>query len=191
MEQETLQYELIRSARRTVSLELRPDGSLLVRAPRRMSGAAVEAFVASRRPWIEKHRAALALQREQLAGLEPFSREELERLAALARQVLPRKAERFASVLGVRYGRITIRRQRTRWGSCSARGDLSLNCLLMLAPERVQDYVVVHELCHRKHMDHSPRFWAEVERVMPDWRESRRWLRENGAALLARLEPKD
>ena len=98
------------------------------------------------------------------------------------------RCERFAPLIGVTYGRIAIRRQRTRWGSCSGKGDLNFNCLLMLAPEPVRDYVVVHELCHRKYMDHSPRFWAEVERVLPDWRERRRWLRDYGGGLLERAE---
>ncbi len=188
MEQERIQYKLLRSARRTVSVEIRPDGSVLVRAPRRMSAAAVEAFVASRRGWIEKHRAAVLRRRAALDRVEPFTREELAALTDRAREDLARRAARFAPLVGVGYGRITIRKQRTRWGSCSGKGNLNFNCLLMLAPEDVRDYVVVHELCHRRYMDHSPRFWAEVERVMPDWRAPRRWLRENGTALLARLD---
>lgn len=89
--------------------------------------------------------------------------------------------------MGISFGRITIRSQHTRWGSCSADGNLSFNCLLMFAPESVQDYVVVHELCHRKHMNHSPAFWAEVEKVLPDYRLQKAWLKEQGTSLLARL----
>lgn len=187
MEQQPIHYKLVRSARRTVSVEIRPDGSVLVRAPRRMSDGAVEAFVSSRRRWIETHRAAVLRRQEVLSRAEPLTEEELASLTARAREDLARRAARFAPLVGVRYGRITIRRQRTRWGSCSGKGNLNFNCLLMLAPEQVRDYVVIHELCHRRYMDHSPRFWAEVERVMPDWRVSRRWLRQEGPALLARL----
>ena len=86
--------------------------------------------------------------------------------------------------VGVTYGRITIRNQRTRWGSCSAKGNLNFNCLLMKAPPEVLDYVVVHELCHRLEMNHSPRFWAQVERVLPDYKVSRKWLREHGNELM-------
>ncbi|MEE0435292.1 MAG: M48 family metallopeptidase [Peptococcaceae bacterium] len=82
--------------------------------------------------------------------------------------------------------RLTIRTQRTRWGSCSAKGAISLNALLMLAPETVRDYVVVHELCHLKEMNHSSRFWAEVARVLPTYARERDWLKENGYALLKR-----
>ena len=180
--------EVIRSARKTVSVEIRPDGSVLVRAPYRMSQARIRAFLDARRDWIEKHRAAMAERQRSLQQVEPLTAAELDTMAKQAKTVLKSRVEHFAPIVGVSYGRITIRRQRTRWGSCSSRGNLNFNCLLMLTPTRVQDYVVVHELCHRKHMNHSPQFWAEVERVMPDWRDSRRWLRDNGGVLMARLD---
>ena len=90
-------------------------------------------------------------------------------------------------MVGTDYGRVTIRCQRTRWGSCSAKGNLNFNCLLLLAPPEALDSVVVHELCHRKHMNHSAAFYAEVLRVFPDYRKWNGWLREHGAALLARV----
>ena len=90
-------------------------------------------------------------------------------------------------MVGVTYGRITIRNQRSRWGSCSGKGNLNFNCLLMLTPDHVIDYVVVHELCHRLEMNHSPAFWAQVERVLPDYRKSREWLREHEKELIGRL----
>ena len=90
--------------------------------------------------------------------------------------------------MGVDYGQITIRSQKTRWGSCSSKGNLNFNCLLLLAPPEVLDYVVVHELCHRKEMNHSPRFWAEVARVMPDYKVRRKWLKDNGNGLMQLLK---
>ena len=78
------------------------------------------------------------------------------------------------------YRKFFLTSAKTRWGSCSSKGNLNFNCLLMLAPAEILDYVVVHELCHRKEMNHSKAFWAEVEKVLPDYRESVKWLKEKG-----------
>ena len=128
-----------------------------------------------------------AFARRGSGGPGAQSDAELEKLACHAKEVLPEITAHFAPLVGVDYGRITIRAQRTRWGSCSAQGNLNFNCLLMLTPDDVMEYVVVHELCHRKEMNHSARFWAEVERVLPGYRESRRWLKEQGGGLIGRL----
>jgi predicted metal-dependent hydrolase len=102
-----------------------------------------------------------------------------------ARELLSALAEEESERLGVEYARIQIGGQRTLWGSCSARGTLSFNWRLVLAPLEVLDYVVVHELCHLRVPNHSRRFWALVERHRPGWREQRHWLREHGPELLA------
>ena len=175
-----LSYEIRYSRRNTISLEITPEGGLLVRCPRQMPRAAVDRFVTEKQDWIAKH----------LPKRPPppkLTEAELQDLARQASQTLPQRAAFYAQRLGVTYGRITIRSQRTRWGSCSAKGNLNFNCLLMRAPVRVQDYVVVHELCHRKHMNHSPAFWAEVAGILPDYAAQRAWLKENGGALIARL----
>lgn len=96
----------------------------------------------------------------------------------LARQRITLRVEYFAPLVGVTYNRIFIKEQKTRWGSCSSLGNLNFNWKLILLDEELLDYVVVHELAHRKQMNHSPTFWAEVERVLPDYRERRRRLRE-------------
>ncbi len=87
----------------------------------------------------------------------------------------------------VDYGRITIRCQKTRWGSCSTKGNLNFNCLLMLAPSDVRDYVIIHELAHRKHMNHSKDFWKEVEIMIPDYKEKRKWLNTYGEDIMRRV----
>ena len=110
----------------------------------------------------------------------------LETLKDLAEGPIYESLHRHAAHMGVTYGRVTIRCQKSRWGSCSSAGNLNFNCLLALAPREVLDYVVVHELAHRLHMDHSAAFWQEVEKILPDYRVCRDWLRQNGGALLAR-----
>ena len=176
-------YHLIRSSRKTVSLQLMPDGSLTVRAPMRMPESEIRKFVESKAGWIESHRAKLTARPAQ----PKLSSEELRTLADQAMKDIPARVAHYAPLVGVTCGRITIRNQRSRWGSCSSQGNLNFNCLLMLCPPEVIDYVVVHELCHRKEMNHSPRFWAEVARVLPDYKQRQQWLKDNGNAIMARM----
>lgn len=172
-------YKVIRSARKTVAIQIHPDGSIIVRAPLKMPVKDIHQFVEEKSSWIAKHLPKTAVT--------PFTEEELRQLAEAAKLDLPQRVKCFAPMVGVTYGRITIRSQRSRWGSCSAKGNLNFNCLLMLCPEEVRDYVVVHELCHRIEMNHSPKFWAQVERVCPDYNLHRKWLKDHGGALIGRL----
>ena len=176
-------YTLVRSSRKTISIVIKPNGEVEVRCPRRCSRRDVEAFVVSKEEWIRKHLEAIV----QRPTAPVLSEAERKALAEQAAKALQEKVSRFARQMGVSYGRITIRSQRTRWGSCSAKGNLNFNCLLMLMPQEVQDYVVIHELCHRREMNHSAAFWAEVEKYCPDYRNCRKWLKDNGASLIARL----
>lgn len=178
-------YEIVRSMRRTIAVEIR-NGRVIVRAPQRMSKAEIERFVASKTDWINKH-LEVAKQRQSVP-VQPFTAAEIQQLADAALQDIPQRVRKYATIIGVTVGRITIRNQKTRWGSCSSKGNLNFNCLLMLCPEEVRDYVVVHELCHRKELNHSTRFWNEVARVMPDYAQRRKWLKENGGSLIARLK---
>lgn len=178
-----MELEIIRSDRRTVGLEIR-QGRLILRAPRRMTRREIDRFLQEHRQWIDRH---MEKARQQQA-VPKLTAEELQALAARAKVVIPQRVAHFAPLVGVEYGRITIRTQRTRWGSCSSKGNLNFNCLLMLAPPQVLDSVVVHELCHRKEMNHSARFYEQVLRVMPDYRQWDKWLKENGPSLMARLE---
>ena len=182
-----MEYSLIRSRRSTMSIELKSDGRMIVRAPLRTSAAEIERFLREKQGWIARTREKYRRQQEEAGRAGPLSYEEIQALANKALEVIPQKVRFYSGLVGVTYGRITIRNQKTRWGSCSADGNLNFNCLLMLVPEAVQDYVVVHELCHRKEMNHSPRFWSEVERVLPDYRESRKWLKEHGNGIIGRM----
>lgn len=179
--------EVIRSRRKTLSLELTDDGRVLLRAPLRCPRRELEAFAERHRAWIERKLRESEERRRALAAVPKLTEEELRALQKRGKQVFPARCAYYAPLLGVSWSRISVRKQRSKWGSCSAKGGLNFNCLLLLAPGRVLDYVVVHELCHRREMNHSQRFWALVGGLCPDYRESRRWLRENGGALLARL----
>ena len=178
-----MEYEVIRSARRTLAAEIR-GGRLIVRAPLQATDGEISRFLSKNRDWIETH---LSAAQARVKDVPKLTREELEALANRALEVIPARVKHFAPLVGVTYGRITIRNQRTKWGSCSSKGNLNFNCLLLLAPPEVLDSVVVHELCHRKEPNHSKRFYAEVLRVFPDYWRWDKWLRENGQALLKRM----
>ena len=182
-----LNYTLIRSDRRTLALRLLPDGSLEVRAPRRFPRAEIDRFVRSHAGWVEKHRQA---RPAPAAGTPPLTAGELAALKQRGKQIFAQRAARYAPLVGVDYGQISVRCQKTKWGSCSAKGNLNFNCLLLLAPGEVLDYVVVHELCHRLEMNHSARFWAQVRRILPDCEQRRKWLRDHGSELMARAGEK-
>lgn len=175
-----MDYTLIRSRRKTIAIQITPQGRVLVRCPLKMTKGDIDRFVEEKRNWIEKHLSAIT-------PVLPLTPGELQDLTRQAKADLSQRVAHFAPKVGVSYGRITIRAQRTRWGSCSAKGNLNFNCLLVLVPEEVRDYVVVHELCHRKQLNHSPAFWAEVGKILPDYPLHRSWLTQNGQHLLARL----
>ncbi len=176
-------YTILRSDRKTIAINITPEGQVQVRCPRRMKNADIRRFVEEKTPWIVAHLAAI-----QARPQEPkFTPEEIQLLVRRAKQALPPRIDHYARQMGVTYGRITIRSQHTRWGSCSAKGNLNFNCLLMLTPLEFWDYIIVHELAHRKQMNHSAAFWAEVEKVLPNYREQVTWLRENSHRLINRL----
>ena len=175
-----LEYELIRSNRKSLAMQVKADGSVIVRAPLRIAERRIETFAADHWDWVEKQRQRLSRQRENARRITEEERQEGIRKA---KEIIPRRAACFAARMGVSYGRITIREQKTRWGSCSSKGNLNFNWRLILAPEEVLDYVVVHELAHRREMNHSKAFYAVVEAVLPDYRAARRWLREHGDSL--------
>ncbi|WP_308511030.1 M48 family metallopeptidase [uncultured Treponema sp.] len=113
-----------------------------------------------------------------------FTEDEVKNIKRKARKIIPERVGYWAEIT---YGRIAIRLQSSRWGSCAANGNLNFNCLLVLMPSEVLDSVVVHELCHRRHMNHSKEFYAEIDRVFPDYRRWNKWLKDNGGVYLKRV----
>ena len=175
-------YTVVRSDRRTLSLQIKSDGSIVVRCPRRYPQSEIQKFVESKSGWIQKN----LQQLEKISSLPHLTEEQLEILSDQAHSYLPQRVRYFAPLVGVSYGKITIRCQKTRWGSCSGKGNLNFNLLLMLTPPDVIDYIVVHELCHRREMNHSEKFWAEVEKILPDYRTQEQWLKKYGGGIIAR-----
>ena len=175
-----IEYQIIRSGRRTLAIQITAHGQVLVRSPYGASDRSIADFVKRKESWIAKHL-------QKTPAVDPLTPEQVKQLKKQAALVLTERTAYYADLLGVSYGRITIRCQKTRWGSCSAKGNLNFNCLLMLAPPQVADYVVIHELCHRKEMNHSQRFWDAVLKLCPDHTQCRKWLKTNGPALIARL----
>ena len=137
--------------------------------------------------WFDDHLAKAQAREKAMAEVHRLTQDEIQALANRALEVIPQRVAYYAPLVGVTYGRITIRNQRSKWGSCSSKGNLNFNCLLMLTPPEVLDSVVVHELCHRKEMNHSERFYAEVLRVFPDYWAQNKWLKENGDILMTML----
>ena len=170
---------IIYSRRKSMGLEVRTTGEVLARMPQNIPDAEVRKFIEKHREWIFGKLAANGQRtdRRETSGATPVSRltdEEIEKI----KTTIAGRVACYAKKMGVTFGRITIRNQKTRWGSCSSEGNLNFNYQLYYLPEELLDYVVVHELAHRKHMNHSAEFWKEVERWYPAFREARRRLKE-------------
>ena len=175
-----MDIKIIRTKRKTISIEVNSDLEVIVRAPIRCSQKYIDNLITEKQDWINRSIERIK-ERQKLAALNPprtYTKEEISALTERAKHYIPSRVEYYAAIIGVDYGRITIRNQSTRWGSCSTKGNLNFNCKLMLFPPEIIDYVVVHELCHRKEMNHSPRFWAEVSKIMPDYKVRRKLLKD-------------
>ena len=168
-------YELIRSRRKTLALEVTQDCRILVRAPLRLSQSRIDAFVESRSNWISKH---LEIQQQRaLSAPPPASPEEITALKSKARSILPAKVSYWSQKIGVTPTGLKITTAKKRYGSCSGKNSLCFSCFLMTYPEAAIDLVVVHELCHIREKNHGPRFYALLEQYLPDYKERKKLLK--------------
>lgn len=181
------QYRIIRSNRKSISIQIKENGDVEVRAPHYATDRQIAKFVDSKSDWIEEKRQKVL---DYISTLPKISSEDEKRIEYFekkfrkaAKDYIPYRVEYFHQFTGGHYTSITIRDQKSRWGSCSGTGTLSFNYRLMMAPPRILDYVVVHELCHLTHMNHSKDFWNMVGSILPDYKESKRWLKEHGREL--------
>lgn len=168
-------YTLIRAKRRTMSLQLDRDGNAVIRAPYGVKKEFIDRFVAEHEDWLARARAKQ--QSRRAAHPEPTEAER-EALIAQAKEYLPACVAYWSAVMGLTPTGIRITSARTRFGSCSGKNSICFSWRLMLYPPEAIDYVVVHELAHIRHHDHSPAFYALVERYMSDWRERMKLLKE-------------
>lgn len=182
----TLPYKVIKSKRKTCSISIDENADIIFRVPLRTSSRQLELLAEEKSPWIITHYLKIRekINARPQSDLSDIQRNALEmRYKEAARSYIPKRVAYYHAFTGGTYNRICIRSQKTRWGSCSSNGTLSFNWRLMLAPPAVLDYVVVHELCHLTHMNHSKEFWLSVEAVCPDYRSLRKWLKEHGSEL--------
>lgn len=173
----TFSYNLIRAKRKTLALRVEDDGLITVRAPLRMSAVEIDRFVEGHSEWLLSRLKAVESRRQMKRR---YTEQERTAGKKWARNVILQKCQKFGEEMEVDYAMVSIREQKTRWGSCSSKGNLNFNWKLILMPEEILDYVVVHELAHRKEMNHSPAFWSIVEQVLPDYKNRREWLKKNG-----------
>lgn len=145
-----------------ISLSVRPSGEIRLSFPPHISQRRALEFLESKTEWIRRVKAKYAMRPTQPS----LSQEDIEQLRMQAKEQLPTRVKVIAERFGFRYGRITIRAARSKWGCCTSQGNLSLSLFLMLLPRHLQDYVIVHELCHTVHHNHSPQFHALVDRCL-------------------------
>ena len=166
-------YQLIRSKRKTLSVEVNEAGRVIVRAPLRMPLIMIEAFLSARSAWIGK---AVEKQQKKNAAAVHVGSKDLAFLRKQAKAVLPDRIAYFAERMGLEAPPFRVTSARTRYGSCSPKNCLSFSLFLMVNSPDAIDYVVVHELAHIRNKNHGPRFWAEVASILPDWKARKKTL---------------
>ena len=174
-----IRVSVIRSARKSLGLEVRDANTVLARIPTRVSDRELKAFVENHRSWILEKTAVMAEREEKRKSTPAPPPELLSKTDRMKIQLkIGKRVRHYCEAMGVTVGYVTVKNQKTRWGSCSAKGNVNFNYQLAFLPDELLDYVVIHELAHRRHMNHSRAFWAEVEKYCPDYLERREQLKE-------------
>ena len=174
-----IRISVIRSARKSLGLEVRDANTVLARIPARVSDRELKDFVENHRSWILEKTAVMAEREENRKSTPAPPPELLSKTDRMKIQLkIGKRVRHYCEAMGVTVGYVTVKNQKTRWGSCSAKGNVNFNYQLAFLPDELLDYVVIHELAHRRHMNHSRAFWAEVEKYCPDYLERREQLKE-------------
>lgn len=168
------EYKLIRSSRRTLALEIGRDLTLTVRAPIKMPLSVIEEFIEKHDKWIDKKLDVMKNREIKPDNLLP---EEIAALKMRAKEILPKKVDYFAEIMGLKPSGVKITSAKKRFGSCSGKNSLCFSYELMLYPDEAIDYVVVHELAHIKHRNHSAKFYKLIEKYLPDYKRREKILK--------------
>ena len=168
-----MEYSVIYSKRKTVALKVTPDLKIEVCAPRGISRETIEEIINKHRRWIENRIDIM----KRMPIKAPPTQDEIRELKKRTEEIVTPLVERYANEMGVNYTKITITSAKKVFGSCTSKKHLNFSFRLSRYPFEAIEYVVVHELCHLKEMNHSPRFWALVERILPDYRKRREMLK--------------
>ena len=183
-----INYIIQKSRRRSMSLHIENNKQVIVKVPLGTPESVAVSFMKEKKDWIMKQIAKVETQSELAETMGSLSADDIKAIKKKAKVLIPERVEHYAKLSGITYNRIFIRLQKSRWGSCSRDGNLNFNCLLVLMPPEILDSVIVHELCHRRHMDHSKAFYDEVLKIFPDYKRCDKWLKQNGGAYFKRIE---
>lgn len=170
-------YSLNRSGRKTIAIHVKSDGSVEVRAPHWAKQEAIDAFVRKKEEWIRGTQEKMTIRKAEQRVIALSPRQVLAAKQE-AKAYLNERCAHFAPRMGVQYKGVKVNSARARWGSCTSAGSLNFTYRLIFAEPELIDYVVVHELAHRREMNHSPQFWEVVEQILPDYRQRRKALGE-------------
>lgn len=180
-----IEIKIKKTSRKTVGLKVSRFGEVTAYAPKQARDGAIKEVILKNITWIKSTRDEM-LSRTENISLAPFTEAELEGIMRLAKQSLPKKLERLSRMYGFHFEDVKVKLLKSRWGSCTSKKSITINALLMLAPEEVREYVCIHELCHTRHFDHSREFWDAVKNYSPNYESCKDWLKKEGALLIER-----
>lgn len=171
-----MDYRIIYSDRKTLSIEVTAEAEIVVRSPRSVSKRKIEKILFEKKNWLEK---AVEKQKLRMKSRKIYTEAEIDALRQKALQIIPKKVEYYSRIIGVSPVSVKITAAKTRFGSCSGKNSLCFSLYLADYPDEAVDYVVVHELCHILEHNHSKRFWKAVEKYLPDYKTRQQLLKNN------------
>ena len=169
-----MDYEIVYSKRKTLCLQIKRDGRVIIRCPYRTSKERIENFYNSHLEWVQRK---VEATKNRMVPINELSDTDIEQLKRKAWEYIPNRVDYFASIMGVTPANVSINRAKTRFGSCNSKKRLNFSCNVMRYPFEAIDYVIVHELAHIKELNHSKRFWGIVESILPDYKERQKILK--------------